>query len=322
MKQSEKIQQRQDWLADRINYLGGTDVGAILGLNPYRCPIRVWLEKTGKYKPKDITDMSDYKVFSEPAYWGIADEKNIANRFTQETNLKVVKPKIQTLQHPSYSFMRGTPDFIGAGKKQFVLECKSTTEWNKKAWDGDKIPAMYELQVLYYMMLLNYEYGYIAVRIGNTEYKHKLIYRDPELEKTIIDKMVYFWNEYVLKDKMPPADSSDDCSDVLDYYNQQVLNSYQKIENKEFDEMLKHYFSIKEIIKQSKEDLQLIENNIKLSHGDIEVLDTGIYRTSYKTLTRRTIDTDKLKKELPDIYEKYLRTTDHKILKITERTEV
>ena len=31
--------------------LGGSDVGAILGLSPYRSPLQVWLEKVGADRP-------------------------------------------------------------------------------------------------------------------------------------------------------------------------------------------------------------------------------------------------------------------------------
>ena len=38
--------------ADRLTGLGGSDLGAILGLNPYRTPSSIWLEKTGRLIPE------------------------------------------------------------------------------------------------------------------------------------------------------------------------------------------------------------------------------------------------------------------------------
>ena len=38
----------QDFTRERSKYLGGSDLGAILGLSKYRTAVDVWLEKTGK----------------------------------------------------------------------------------------------------------------------------------------------------------------------------------------------------------------------------------------------------------------------------------
>ena len=37
--------------AERLTGLGGSDIGAILGLNPWRTPYQVFLEKTGQAEP-------------------------------------------------------------------------------------------------------------------------------------------------------------------------------------------------------------------------------------------------------------------------------
>jgi hypothetical protein len=38
----------QDFSVDRSKYIGGSDIGAILGLSRFRSPLEVWMEKTGK----------------------------------------------------------------------------------------------------------------------------------------------------------------------------------------------------------------------------------------------------------------------------------
>lgn len=37
----------EDWLKERRHSIGGSDVGALLGLNRYRSPYTVWAEKIG-----------------------------------------------------------------------------------------------------------------------------------------------------------------------------------------------------------------------------------------------------------------------------------
>ncbi len=38
----------QDFTHNRTDFLGGSDIGAILGVSKYRSAMDVWLEKTGK----------------------------------------------------------------------------------------------------------------------------------------------------------------------------------------------------------------------------------------------------------------------------------
>ena len=42
----------QDFSVDRTKYIGGSDIGAILGLSRFRSPLEVWQEKTGKETKK------------------------------------------------------------------------------------------------------------------------------------------------------------------------------------------------------------------------------------------------------------------------------
>ena len=44
---------REDWLAERRHSLGGSDMGAVLGLNRWSSPYSVWAEKTGRLPPKE-----------------------------------------------------------------------------------------------------------------------------------------------------------------------------------------------------------------------------------------------------------------------------
>ena len=43
---------RERWLEIRRGSIGGSDAGALLGLNPYNSPYSLWAEKTGKVVQK------------------------------------------------------------------------------------------------------------------------------------------------------------------------------------------------------------------------------------------------------------------------------
>jgi predicted phage-related endonuclease len=48
MKENQAMNTPEQWLADRRKCIGGSDIDAILGLSPYRTPVDVWAEKTGR----------------------------------------------------------------------------------------------------------------------------------------------------------------------------------------------------------------------------------------------------------------------------------
>ena len=44
---------RSEWLQHRRKGLGGSDAAAVAGLNPWKSPFAVWMEKTGQIEPED-----------------------------------------------------------------------------------------------------------------------------------------------------------------------------------------------------------------------------------------------------------------------------
>ena len=75
-------EQRAAWLEGRRTGIGGSDVAAVLGLNPWKTPLDVWNDKLG---------LSEDKGMSEPAYWGTVLEDTVAREFQQRTGMKVQK---------------------------------------------------------------------------------------------------------------------------------------------------------------------------------------------------------------------------------------
>lgn len=78
----EQMQDHQAWLNLRNKGIGGSDAGVIAGVNPWKSPFKLWLEKTGQAEPDDLSD-------NEAVLWGIKLEPIVAERFTEVTGKKV-----------------------------------------------------------------------------------------------------------------------------------------------------------------------------------------------------------------------------------------
>ena len=50
--------ERAEWLKARRGGIGGSDVAACLGLNPWRTPVQVWEDKTGRAEHSVQTEKS------------------------------------------------------------------------------------------------------------------------------------------------------------------------------------------------------------------------------------------------------------------------
>ena len=49
-------QSRKDWLLERAKSIGASDSSAVLGINPWKSNVELWLEKTN---PESLLDQPD-----------------------------------------------------------------------------------------------------------------------------------------------------------------------------------------------------------------------------------------------------------------------
>ncbi|MDY0218958.1 MAG: YqaJ viral recombinase family protein [Candidatus Cloacimonas acidaminovorans] len=283
---------------ERQNYIGGTDVASIVLPRPkWKTKLALWMEKTGKVIPPDISEKPEIE-------WGTLLEEVIRKKFIADTGYPVEKPQ-EPLVHPLYDYMQGHPDGIGVDENgnKFIFEAK--TSRYGAGWEDGNIPEEYQLQVAYYMMLADVPYSFIAILIGGNDYRCFKIARDYELEKIIIEKIVDFWENNILKDVAPELTAIDDFNltlteqvpDVIEGNHEidMLVNVYKDLQDKEKD------------ISKEKEDVKL---KILEYMGNHEYLKAGRYIVRYQKVKSSTLDTKKLKNELPHIAEKYLRETE------------
>lgn len=198
----------QDFSVDRSKYIGGSDIGAILGLSKFRTPVEVWMEKTGK-ETKQLDSL--------PLRFGSFAEEFVACEYSRATGIELLHDESIYI-HPTHSFMSAHIDrFIlgdGAGKPPTrILECKTANPFARGEWGEpgtDQVPMSYLCQCIWYMAITGIEQCDLAVLFGNSDFRIYEIERDLELEALVIEKALHFWNEYVLKDIAPPAQTEGD----------------------------------------------------------------------------------------------------------------
>jgi len=197
----------QDFSPDRTKYIGGSDIGAILGLSRFRSPLEVWMEKTGK-KIKQLDSL--------PLRFGSFAEEFVASEYARSTGFELLHDESIHI-HPEHSFMSAHIDrFVleSGSTPSRILECKTANPFSSSEWGevgSDEVPMSYLCQCIWYMAITNLDRVDLAVLFGNSDFRIYEIARDITLEKMVIQKATTFWQEHVLKDIAPPAISEQDC---------------------------------------------------------------------------------------------------------------
>lgn len=290
---------REQWLEARRKGIGGSDVSAIAGLNKWKSPVGVYLEKVGQSPLKDTA--------GEAAYWGNVMEDIVAQEFSIRTGLKVRRRKA-ILTHPEHEFMFANVDRLIIGKQE-GLECKTASEYLKGDWEDEEIPAAYLLQIQHYMAVTGYKAWHIAVLIGGNKFIHKKIDRDEELISYLIKIEKDFWENHVLKEIPPAFDGSDASVDLLKALYPESDPESEINLPKDAETLLEALEVIKSDIKESETKKKEYENQIKAFMGTNEKAYSGNRKITWKSNSVTRIDSKRLKAEQPDLYKQYSNTT-------------
>ena len=302
----------KEQIIERKGYLGGSDAAAVLGLSRYKTVLQVWAEKCGVVEPEDISDKLNVRL-------GNKMETIVSELFTVETGKKVHRVN-ETLFHPDHSFIGANIDRLIVGENA-GLEIKTASAWVAKNFEGDELPAEYILQCYHYMAVTGKPKWYLAVLIGNNDFKIKVLERDEKIIKQIIQKEVDFWEKFVIPKTMPEAISARDSDTLFQIFPKADLEGAVELGDKGA--------RIIETLKANQADLKVLEdiieqnkNELKAMIKDSSVGKTGDWVVTWREQMARKLDIDKMKKEAPEIYEKFLKEAPSRVLRVNKNEKI
>lgn len=287
---------KESWLKYRKQGIGGSDAGAVCGLNPYRTAIQVYYDKTSD----SIED-----VDNEAMRQGRELEEYVAKRFCEASGKKVRRANAMFYDEKNL-FMLADVDRMIVGENA-GLECKTASPYSEEKWRDDKIPLSYQLQCYHYMSVCNADSWYIAVLIYGRDFKYYRIERDDEVIENLIRIEKEFWNEYVLKRVIPDPDGSKTADAAIAERFKESRSITIPLSG--FDERLERRQELLSLLEKIETEKRQIDQELKLYLGDAEIAENEHYRVSWKNFSRSSIDEKRLKAEQPEIYEKYRRET-------------
>lgn len=283
-----KTANHEEWLKLRSQYIGGSDAAAVVGLNPYSSPYALWAEKTGR-----IPGFAGNLACEVGTYL----EEFVAQKFAQVTGKKVRKCNQSFLnsQYPT-AIANIDREIIG---EDAGLEIKTTDTLNMKKFRCGEYPENYYAQMVHYLAVTGKQRWYLAVLIGNREFKWFTLERDEAEIAALMTAEAEFW-KLVKMDISPAVDGTAATTRTIGAI-------YANSDDSVIADLTAHkadiarYIELGNQIKELEEQREEAANRVKEFLGECCGGDCEGYKVSWKSQTRRTFDSKKFAKENPDV---------------------
>ena len=157
------LKDREEWLQHRAGRIGGSDASAIVGMNPYKSNVELWLEKTGQMVPEDISDKSYVK-------YGTEAEQHLRELFKLDfPEYEVFYEENNMFLNEKFPFAHASLDgwLVDQEGRKGIWECKTTNilqSMQKEKWN-QRIPDNYYIQVLHYLLVTEFDFAVLKAQL-------------------------------------------------------------------------------------------------------------------------------------------------------------
>ena len=286
----------------RLEGVGGSEIGTVLGVNTFCSNVELYLIKRGELIDDVDTDSAELGHILEP--W-------ILNKYEAKEKIKLDRPGDRVYRHPEHNWIFGHVDGLVIGEKRGV-DAKSTGLMNFRAAMGfgktgtDQVPLSIIAQCAIYMAIMDYSRWDVAALVAGGGVRFYQINRDLDLERSIINRLKTFWFDHVKKG-IPPAPKS--VKDVELIYSNGDLG---KIECK--PQIYQAYLDILKAKRncakanEAKEVNEMIIKEYMADHGSLVDFTDKILVTWFKDNDNDKFDKKAFEKAEPELYKKYSKS--------------
>ena len=201
MIEMKVLDSREEWLEHRKMSIGGSDAAAIVGMNPYKSNVELWLEKTGQSIAEDISNKPYVK-------YGTEAELHLRELFKLDfPQFRVEYVENNLYKNDKYPWGHYSADgwlFDENGRKG-ILEIKTTEilqSMQKEKWN-DRIPDNYYIQLLHGFLIMEVDFAVLKAQLKTSfkgvpylQTKHYFVERADVQEDIdyLLQEEKRFWN--------------------------------------------------------------------------------------------------------------------------------
>ena len=299
----------EEWEDIRGNGIGGSDSGAIIGVNPFKSAIDVYIDKTkgSGFKGNKYT------------HWGHNLEPVVFKEFQKIHNdfycyeVPFTMKKdclVANVDGMCYDMEKGWG----------VVEIKTANAFAGKEWNGETVPDSYYAQVQHYLAVTGLNYAYIACLIGGNTYKEFFVERAENDIELIKSKCTEFWENNVLKRIPPMPDGTEAYSKYLLSETEELSDEVLELDT--IEDKGQEYKAIKDEIEALEKKKKLIEQEIlkTMTDNDCKKAKSENFKFTIVCQNRSNFDKKRFfaeNEELQELEKVYTTTKETKFLKVS-----
>lgn len=317
----EQDKDPEKWLELRTTGIGGSDVGAIMGLNKYASPLTIYLSK------KNVEGFKG----NASTEWGHILEDPIRKKAAEELGIEIISvPGMYTSNDIPY--MNANLDGLCHAENQVKIGGESVeglggyeikTSTSGEGFKDDEIPDSYYCQVQHYMAVTNLPWFILTAFFLNTKsVKHYIIKRNDDfIYSKVIPAEKDFWENYVMTNQAPEPLGIDSEEEYIK--NLPVADAVEL--DPETENLIAQRMEIQQQIKELEQKesalkdsiilkLSILSNN--MSNSDKVSAAGERFKLSYNTQKKTSVDSDALKKS--GLFDMYKKESVYRVLRIYE----
>lgn len=293
---------------DRTQGLGGSDIAAILGIDKFRTPLDVYLDKIGEAPEREET---------EAMKWGKLLEDDVAQEWARLNECKI-RRKNKPVRDAAHPWMIGNIDRKVVGVDEGLeVKVSSASGWGDEA--TDQIPDHYLPQCHFYLAATGWKRWHVAALLwsfGPPKLQSYIVERDDEMAGILIEAGERFMRDHVAK-RVPPDPTSSAEANIR--WKSANKGSSIVVSDDTFDVAVEL-----EVIKAGQKELKsrrdALELELKSRIRDSEIATTAGYGEvcSWKSQGDTRLDTKTLKAQEPAIYARYVVVSSKRVLRTSK----
>lgn len=308
---------RPSWLAARRAGIGGSDAAALLGLDPWKSPLAVYLDKRGELPDDEAGEAAEWGNRLEPVVAKAAEDRINDARIAEGLDPVMVRKRHAILQHPDLPWMLANIDreVLKHEHGPGLLEVKTTGYWASKDWDDGPdpdLPEKYHVQLQHYMAVTGRNHGWLAVLVAGQKLVIEYVQRDQDLIDALIEVETAFWRR-VEDGNPPPASARDD--ELTKQLHDQVTPGKAVTLPAEAADLVEQRAAAKAAESAAADRRKEAEARLRQLIGDAdEAYLPGSDRPcfTYREVRPKKFDTKAFEQAHPDLHAEFVRESAHR----------
>jgi putative phage-type endonuclease len=290
----------------RRQYIGSSDVPAILGMSPWATAADVWLAKCNDLPDKPNASMRMGTLLERPLLDYAAEDLGVP--LTRDLML------VETAEKPLFAANLDAAVLGPDGQPVELVEAKTSgiiggnvdDAWGEN--ETDEVPDHVLLQVQEQMHVARVEVAHVYALLARVGVRHYVVPRDEQIIDAIRQRGREFWDRYVVTRTCPPEQPP-----ALDLVRR-VRREPNKIVQVPVS-VVEAWLSAKAQAKRAEETREQAEALVHIHMGDAEAADCALGRATFKPQASKRIDLDRLRAEAPDVAARFTKETVSSVLR-------